>query len=89
MGLPTPEGLHRDGRDYVMMMFMGKEGIKGGETTIYDLNRKPLLSRTLEHPSETILVNDEKVMHGVSPIEPAKKLITGKRDILVITFLKK
>lgn len=88
-GLPTPEGIHRDGRDYVMMMFIGKEGIKGGETTIYDINKMPLLSRTLKHPSETVLVSDEKVMHGVSPIEPSKQSRAGIRDMLVITFYKK
>ena len=88
-GLPTPEGIHRDGRDYVMMMFIGKEKIKGGETTIYDLNNSPLFSCTLKHPSETIFVNDDMVMHGVSPIEPSNELLIGKRDMLIITFIKK
>jgi hypothetical protein len=89
IGLPTPEGIHQDGRDYVMIMFIGKKGIKGGKTTIYDNNQKPLLNLTLKNPSETILLNDRQMMHGVSPIKLCRNSFEGTRDVLVITFQKK
>lgn len=89
IGLPTPEGIHQDGRDYVMIMFIGKKSIKGGKTTLYDINKNPLLNFTLKNSSETILLNDTKMMHGVSPIKLERNSIKGTRDILVITFQKK
>ncbi len=88
-GLPTPEGIHRDGRNYVMMMFIDKKNITGGETTIYDLSKKPLLTHTLGIPSETVFVNDEMVMHGVSPIKANDSTHPASRDMLVVTFFKK
>ena len=39
-GKPTPEGIHRDGRDFVLIMFIDKKNVKGGKTTLYDLNKK-------------------------------------------------
>ncbi|MFX6335002.1 2OG-Fe dioxygenase family protein, partial [Acinetobacter baumannii] len=41
------------------------------------------------YPSETVFVNDENVMHGVSPIKTCNPDADGYRDILVVTFYKK
>lgn len=49
-------------------MFIQKENILGGTSTIYDRNETPLIDITFSHPTEMIFVNDVNVMHGVSPI---------------------
>ena len=36
IGRPTPEGAHRDGVDLVAVLLVGREGIKGGETRVFD-----------------------------------------------------
>ena len=35
-GLPTPEGMHRDGRDHVLIMLTGLANVRGGTTSIAD-----------------------------------------------------
>ena len=40
-GQPTPEGMHRDGVDWVLVLMVRRENIKSGETTIYDLAEAP------------------------------------------------
>ena len=35
IGRPTPEGAHRDGVDFVAVVLVGREGIKGGETRVF------------------------------------------------------
>lgn len=71
------------------MMFIQKNGVRGGESTIYDRNEKPLLNISLKHPTEIMFVNDVNVMHGVSPVQNRGASDHGTRDILVLTFLKK
>jgi hypothetical protein len=85
-GQPTPEGLHRDGVDWVLVLMVRRENIKSGETTIYDLARCPLGSFTLTRPLDTALVDDSRVYHGVTPVEPVDPSRQAYRDVLVVTF---
>lgn len=86
-GLPTTEGIHRDGVSYVLMAMLQRNNVDGEETEIYDLDKKPLAKFTLTDTLDIAIVDDTKVFHGVSPIY---KLSTTKneayRDVLVITF---
>ena len=36
VGRPTPEGAHRDGVDFVAVLLVSREGVKGGETRVFD-----------------------------------------------------
>ncbi len=38
VGRPTPEGAHRDGVDFVVVMLVARRGVKGGETRVFDAN---------------------------------------------------
>jgi hypothetical protein len=86
MGKPTPEGTHQDGVDHVLVLLIGRENVRSGETTVTDLARKPLGSFTLTEPFDSALVDDNRVMHGVTPIEPVDSSRSGHRDVLVVTF---
>ena len=86
-GAPTPEGVHCDGRDYVSMMFIGGENIRGGTSSIYgDTSDQSIASLTLSTPSEVLFVADRKVRHSVSPIVPVADDIFSYRDMLIFSY---
>ncbi len=69
-GKPTPEGMHRDGVDYVLVLLIRRQNIRRGTTSIHDLDRHLLGSFTLTDPFDAALVHDARVYHGVTPVEP-------------------
>ena len=85
-GRPTPEGRHRDGVDHVLVLLVGRRSIQSGMTTIHDLDGRLLGSFTLTEPLDAALVDDQRVMHGVTPVEPVDPRQLGFRDVLVVTF---
>ena len=85
-GRPTPEGMHRDGVDWVLVLMVRRENIASGETTIYDLVRRPLGSFTLTEPLDAALVDDSRVYHGVTAVTPIDPIRPAYRDVLVVTF---
>lgn len=89
VGRPTPEGIHRDGVTFVLMAMVGRSNAIGGESTIFNLEKEPLEKFTLTDPLDLALVNDERVYHGVSPIEQLDSGQPASRDVLVITYRHK
>jgi hypothetical protein len=85
-GRPTPEGMHRDGVDYVLVLLVNRVNIASGMTTVHDLTGKELGHFTLTAPFDAALVDDARVMHGVTPVEPLDPAEPGFRDVLVVTF---
>jgi hypothetical protein len=85
-GLPTPEGLHRDGVDYVLVLLINRRNIGSGTTTIHALDGRPLGAFTLTEPCDAALVDDARVFHGVTPVEPVDPRLPACRDVLVVTF---
>ena len=86
IGKPTPEGVHRDGVDFVLVMMVKRQNISSGTTTMHDLEQKTLDSFTLTAPLDCAVVNDRRCMHGVTPIEPVDATQPAYRDVLVVTF---
>jgi hypothetical protein len=85
-GQPTPEGMHRDGVDFVLVLLIRRWNIVSGTTTIHDLDRDQLGSFTLTEPFDAALVDDRRVYHGVTAIEPLDPASPAYRDVLVVTF---
>ena len=85
-GQPTPEGMHRDGVDYVLVLLIRRENVRSGVTSIHDLAGHPLGSFTLAEPFAAALVDDHRVMHGVTSVEPEDPSQPAFRDVLVVTF---
>jgi hypothetical protein len=85
-GQPTPEGLHRDGVDWVLVLLVRRQNVASGETSIHDLARKHLGSFTLAQPLEAALVDDDRVYHGVTAVTPIDAAAPAYRDVLVATF---
>jgi hypothetical protein len=85
-GRPTPEGLHRDGVDYVLVLLIGRYNIASGTTSIHALDGGLLGQFTLTHPFDAAVVDDTRVAHGVTPVEPIDPSLPAYRDVLVVTF---
>jgi hypothetical protein len=85
-GQPTPEGTHRDGVDFVLVLLVRRDNIVSGVTTVYDLNGAALGAFTLTDPFDATLVDDNRVAHGVTPVAPLDPARPGFRDVLVVTL---
>ncbi len=84
IGRPTPEGAHRDGVDLVAVFLVGREGIKGGETRVFDADGPAGQRFTLTEPWSVLLLDDGRVIHESTPIQPLAE--GGHRDTLVVTL---
>ncbi|RYF81571.1 MAG: hypothetical protein EOO29_10090 [Comamonadaceae bacterium] len=83
IGRPTPEGAHRDGVDLVAVALVGRHGIKGGETRVFEGRRGERF--TLDQPWTLMLMDDARVIHESTPIQPLSDGEPGWRDTLVLT----
>lgn len=86
LGRPTPEGAHRDGVDFVAVVFAGRNGVLGGETRIFEANGPQGVRFTLEKPWTALLLDDPRVVHESTPIQPLDPPAKGWRDTLVLTY---
>lgn len=84
IGRPTPEGAHRDGVDVVAVFLVGRSGIKGGETRVFEADGPNGQRFTLTQPWSLLLLDDTRVIHESTPIQPVAP--GGHRDTLVITL---
>jgi hypothetical protein len=86
-GLPAPEGIHQDGTDYLTLHLVRRRHVVGGESTIYDLDCRPLRSYTLREPLDSLILEDPRILHGVTPVHPVDGCTFGCRDLLGVDFL--
>ena len=85
---PTPEGVHRDGVDWVIVMLVARENVVAGVTSIFDPTGASLGAFTLTQPLDAVFIDDNRVFHGVTAIEPVDPSKPAYRDVLVVTFRK-
>ena len=83
IGRPTPEGAHRDGVDFVAVFMVNRTNIKGGETRVFEANGPQGERFTLSEPWSLMLLDDTRVIHESTPIQPLAE--GGHRDTLVLT----
>ena len=84
IGRPTPEGAHRDGVDYVAVIMVERDAIKGGETRVFQADGPAGQRFTLCQPWSLLLLDDARVIHESTPIQPLSG--HGHRDTLVLTW---
>jgi len=85
-GQPTPEGVHRDGVDFVLVLLVRRHNIASGTTTIHAPDGSTLGSFTLTEPFDAALIDDARVHHGVTPVQPVDPERPAYRDVLVVTL---
>ncbi len=84
IGRPTPEGAHRDGVDFVAILLVARENVTGGESRIFEADGPHGQRFTLTEPWTLLLLDDHRVIHESTPIQPTAE--GGHRDTLVLTF---
>jgi hypothetical protein len=87
IGRPTPEGAHRDGVEYVAVILVDRHAVKGGETRVFQAAGNVGLRFTMLEPWTALLLDDERVIHETTPIQPDGE--AGARDTLVLTYCSK
>ncbi|MGW4567571.1 2OG-Fe dioxygenase family protein [Streptomyces sp. NPDC004561] len=87
-GQPTPEGLHRDGVDYVLTLLIDRESIDGGVSAVYAADTRELLAEVLlTEPGEFLFADDVRMLHSVTPLIPIGSA-QGHRDVLIAMFTR-
>jgi hypothetical protein len=84
IGRPTPEGAHRDGVDFVAVILVNRRDVRGGETRVFDAHGTAGQRFTMSEPGAALLLDDTRVIHETTPIQPAGA--AGVRDTLVLTY---
>jgi hypothetical protein len=85
IGRPTPEGAHRDGVDFVAILLVAREAIKGGETRVFEATGPRGLRFMMTESWTMLLLDDARVIHESTPIQPLSGA-GGRRDTLVLTL---
>lgn len=86
VGRPTPEGVHRDGVDIVLVLLLRRVNVRSGTTSIHGPDRRLLGSFTLAEAFDAALLDDRRCYHGVTPIVQINADLPAFRDVLVVTF---
>jgi hypothetical protein len=86
IGRPTPEGAHRDGVDLVVVVLVARHNVKGGETRVFEASGPQGLRFTLAEPWSALLLDDQRVIHESTPIQPLDPARPAQRDTLVLTY---
>jgi hypothetical protein len=84
IGRPTPEGAHRDGVDFVAVVLVGRHGVRGGETRVFEAHGVSGVRFTMSEPWSMLLMDDARVIHETTPIQASGA--HGGRDTLVLTY---
>ncbi|NKC34504.1 2OG-Fe dioxygenase family protein [Falsiroseomonas selenitidurans] len=88
-GRPTPEGMHRDGVDWVLVLLVRRENVDEGVTEIATPDGGRLGAFTLTDPLDAVLLDDHRILHGVTPVVPHDATRPAWRDVLVLTFRRR
>ena len=86
LGRPTPEGMHRDGVDWVLVMLIDRVNADEGVTEIQIAGRPEIDRFILIASGDVVLLDDHRVMHGVTPIRPIDTDMPAYRDVFVATW---
>ena len=88
-GITVPEGIHCDGHDYVMISVFDRQNITGGEMKLFnDIEGQECFYKGVVKNGEAVLLDDRKMFHYVSSIEPVDKNLPSHRDIVVVAISK-
>jgi hypothetical protein len=70
----------------VLIAMLARTNLAGGETRVTDLAGAELARFTLDGLLDLCVLDDARVMHGVTPVTPADAALPSSRDVLVLTW---
>ncbi len=83
-GVPVPEGLHKDGADFVVMGCVARQNVKGGISQIHEEEDAPPVYGVTLMPGQALVVDDREVFHMVTPLIADSD--EGYRDMILMGF---
>jgi hypothetical protein len=82
-GTPVPEGVHRDGFDFISIHLIGRDVDGGGETTLLRDDGE-IVTTTLAEPMDAVYVDDRRFRHDTTAIAGHGREV--RRDVLLMSF---
>jgi hypothetical protein len=82
-GVTVPEGPHRDGHEYSVIVVAARHNVTGGETQIIDPASRDIVHRQTLGENQAVLIDDERYIHYATDVVPVEGEV-GHRDIWVI-----
>jgi hypothetical protein len=82
-GVTVPEGPHRDGHEFSVIVVASRHNVTGGETQIIDPGTREIVHRQVLGENQAVLIDDERYVHYATDIAPEQGKV-GHRDIWVI-----
>jgi hypothetical protein len=70
----------------VAVILVARHNVKGGETRVFDARGPQGLRFTLTEPWSVLLLDDARVIHETTPIQPQDASRSAERDTLVLTY---
>jgi hypothetical protein len=81
----SPEGVHRDGYDFISMIGISRHNVTGGNLLVYaDKDGDHFLSMPLA-AGEVITLDDNKLWHNASAIKAIDQQKMGHMDAFILT----
>ncbi len=87
LGMPTPEGIHRDSERFTFQHFCRRLNIEGGEFRAYDQNRQLQFAWLQTETLDTVMF-EGTTWHSATPVACVDSSWEGYRDIFLIDFDK-
>src|SRR5690606_41735873 len=84
VGRPTPEWARRDGGDFVAVVLVARQLVRGGESRVFEADGPRGIRFVMVEPGSALLLDDARVVHEATPIQPDGA--GAHRDTLVLTY---
>ena len=82
----TPEGIHRDGHDYISIVFWRRENVVGGISRVYNEALECKAEFELDEAGEAILINDRIGYHEVTSFQAKDLNKAAYREVFVFDW---
>jgi hypothetical protein len=85
-GHPTPEGIHKDGVEFVSVHLAELVNANGGDMSIYDNDKNLLSTHRLNQIMDFYLFKDDILQHSADSITPKAEAHQAIRSILTFDY---
>lgn len=86
IGKPVPEGIHRDGVRYSVLLGIHRLNVEGAVSTVFNDDKIPVITETVTE-GDVLIFRDETSYHDTTPVHLSGPGHTGgSRDVMVIEY---
>lgn len=86
VGLPVPEGIHRDGVTFTSLILIRRHNVLGAENMLFDDGKRLLLRRFLTKPGDALIIDDMRTYHDTTSVRIGPDGEFEHRDMLFLEF---